>query len=490
MTPQPSAPRTLIRGGSIVAFDGEGHRMLEDGVLVFAGDRIVHVGPSFAGEVDVVIDAAGMLVMPGLISTHCHLRLNEGYRMVIDGGRRDFMRSGFLNYAGPKAGSSRGFVQDQDLDAAVSFALMSLLRFGVTTAVELDNGGHDRGETVARLAGECGIRLYYSPYVTAAQYRFRPDGILDQVWDEAAGFAGLAQAADFIDRHQGGSDGRVQGIVVLNEFFAATPALRREALALARAKGVRLTTHFSEQLYEFHEILRTFGGTPVEVAAREGFLGPDVILGHCLYVGGHSMTSYPHPDDLRILAESGATVSHSPVAYSRRGIAFESLQRFLDAGIGLSLGTDSMPLDLIREMNCAAVTCKIVERNHEAGRAADVFTAATLGGARALGRDDLGRLAPGAKADIVLVDMDNLAVGPILDPIRMLVHCGAGDMVDTVIVDGVTRVRGKRPLFWDETSVRRAARASAARIWSSFQAYDWAGRELEEVYPPSFRRWS
>jgi cytosine/adenosine deaminase-related metal-dependent hydrolase len=480
---------TLIENGTVVAYDGREHRILKDGVVVYRGDRIVHVGRSFEGPVDERIDASTMLVIPGFISTHCHLRLNEGYRMVIDGGRRDFLRSGFPNYGGPKVGSDRIFLQDQDESVAVSFALMSLLRFGVTTAVELDNGGRDGGETVARLAGECGIRLYYSPFFTGATYRFTETGIFELTHNEEAGFKGLDRAASYIERHHGSHGDRLRGIFVLNEFYASTTKLRKAAIARARDMKVGLTTHFSEQVFEFHDTLRKYGATPVEVIAREGFIGPDVILGHCKFVSGNSAVGYPFKGDLELLAESGATVAHSPVAYARRGSALESFQRFLDAGVRMSIGTDSMPHDVIREMNVAALACKMIEKNNESAKAADLFNAATLGGATALGRDDLGRLASGAKADIVLVDFDNLGIGPALDPIRMLVHSGEGDMVDTVIVDGVTRVRGGKPLFWDERKVKADAREAAAKTWNNFAQYHWTGKPVEDIFPPSFKAW-
>src|SRR5947199_7165284 len=101
-------------------------------------------------------------------------------------------------------------------------------------------------------------------------------------------------------------------------------------------------------------------------------------------------------------------------------------------------------------MRWASNLCKIVENDFTLGTAADVFGAATLGGARALGRDDLGRLAPGAKADVVVVDLGKLRIGPYRDPIRALVQCGTGDDVEQVWVDGRVVVEGGRVLGVDQ----------------------------------------
>src|SRR4030081_2636771 len=119
----------------------------------------------------------------------------------------------------------------------------------------------------------------------------------------------------------------------------------------------------------------------------------------------HSWAHYPYVDDLQMLADSGASVAHAPQKYAKMGIMLESFERYRQLGINVALGTDTFPQDMIAEMRLAGLMCLFAEGNFRVGKALDVFDAATLGGAKALGRDDLGRLAAGAKADIVLVDL-------------------------------------------------------------------------------------
>jgi len=123
--------------------------------------------------------------------------------------------------------------------------------------------------------------------------------------------------------------------------------------------------------------------------------------------------------------------------------------------------------------------------------AGEVFEAATLNGARSLGRDDIGRLAPGARADIVIIDLtgrDSLRYGPVRDPIKSLVDCGIGDDVDTVIVDGVVRVEGGRIPGVDFAALRRQAQEAGERIWNGWQNWDSLGRSADEMSPFSFPR--
>jgi cytosine/adenosine deaminase-related metal-dependent hydrolase len=263
----------------------------------------------------------------------------------------------------------------------------------------------------------------------------------------------------------------------------------RRTRELADKLKVGVSIHVAEQVYEFHEALRRTGRTPVGILAENGFLGPDAVLGHCRFVGGNSQTAYPHDDDLDVLADSGATVAHAPLAGARRGGALESFQRFLDRGVRLSIGTDTYPLDVIAEMHAAALLCKVTDRNHEVARTADVFRAATLGGAKALGRTDLGRLAPGAKADIVIIDFRRLRVGPVYDPVRSLLHAATGEHVRTVIIDGVAVVEDGAVQSWDMREVAAEVRLSAKRIWSAFPDCHWSGQPVERVWPPAFKHW-
>jgi 5-methylthioadenosine/S-adenosylhomocysteine deaminase len=146
---------------------------------------------------------------------------------------------------------------------------------------------------------------------------------------------------------------------------------------------------------------------------------------------------------------------------------------------------------MILQMRNASYVGKVASRNLKAATAAEVFEAATISGARSVGRDDLGRLAPGAKADIVIIDLtagDTLRYGPIRDPIKSLVDCGIGDDVDTVIVDGVVRMEGGRIPGVDFAALRRQAQAAGERIWDSWANWDSLGRSADEMSPFSFPR--
>jgi cytosine/adenosine deaminase-related metal-dependent hydrolase len=156
------------------------------------------------------------------------------------------------------------------------------------------------------------------------------------------------------------------------------------------------------------------------------------------------------------------------------------------AGVKIGLGTDTYPLDIIAEMRYASLISRLVDRNASGARPADIFNAATVGGADALGRKDLGRLAPGAKADVVIVNLRTTRYGPVRDPINALVEYGSGADVDTVLVDGEIVIANGRSTRIDEDELFAQAEAGAKRAWDSWADRDWNGRSTEDINPPAF----
>ena len=220
-----------------------------------------------------------------------------------------------------------------------------------------------------------------------------------------------------------------------------------------------------------------------------GVLGSGTILGHALIVGGSSWTSWP-AGDVAIMGETATSVAHAAWVFARRGVAMESFARYRAAGVPLSLGTDTCPQSMLEAMRWAAVVSKLVERNTQATTAAHVFDAATLGGARALGREDLGRIAPGARADLVLWKGRSWGMTPLRDPVRNLVYNATAEDVDRVRVDGRLVVAGGRVLATDERALFDALQAGGERMWPRMREFDWASRDADGLSPPTYPKWT
>lgn len=480
---------TEIRGATVIAHDGAGHSRLTSGSVVIKGDSILHVGKTWQGKADEVIDATGKILIPGQISTHAHVAAQELQRSLLDGGEKAFLRSSFLHFLPQRRSGAASVFSVQDMRASLDFGFAALISQGVTTVLAFAPEGPDEGATMLEAAEAAGIRLVWTPAVSGGRYWLEDDGSVTPEVDEAAGMKSLERAQRFIEKHDGALEGRLSGVVVLDEYYLSTPRLRRAAKEVARQKGVPFTMHFLEQHREFFETVAKTGKTPVQLLEQEGVLDPQTILAHCIYIASHSLVQFPVHDDIATLGRYGTAVAHSPVAFSRRGMRLESFERFANAGVQMALGTDTYPLDIFSEMRMASVGGKMADSNYEAVPALSAFNAATLGGAAALGRSDIGRIAPGAKADLVLLDVNNLTFGYNEDPIRAIVHLDSAAATDTVFVDGIKRVENGLPIGLDIDKLLERISRSAGRMADQYAAYHPSGLPFYERFPNSIPDW-
>jgi cytosine/adenosine deaminase-related metal-dependent hydrolase len=472
----------VIRAGHVIAYDGHGHRHLRDGVVVIEGQRIAHVGRSYDGAAETVIDAPHDVLTPGLISTHAHIAGSPLDRSFIeDRGNPQFYMSGLFEML-----PVRGAAQDREGDrACVDFSMPEMLRSGCTTVMEM--GG--AGEYVAERAGVHGMRCYVAQAYRSGRWVTYDGRRVSWELNEEAGHQGLARALEFINTYDGAHEGLVRGFLCPAQVDTCTESLHVESRRQADALGVPIQTHCSQSTIEFQEMLARNGRTPIKWLSDIGALGPNVILGHAIIIGGSSWSNYP-PGDIRVMADAGCSVAHAPWVFARRGIAMESFARYLAAGVNVSLGTDTNPQNMIEAMRWAAVLSKVVDRQTEIATGADVFTAATLGGARALGRDDLGRIAPGALADLVLWRGRSYTMTPLRDPVKNIVFNATAEDVDRVWVNGRLVVEDNTVLAAEPEKVFAALQAAGERMWPRMGEFDWAGRGADELSPQTFAPWT
>jgi 5-methylthioadenosine/S-adenosylhomocysteine deaminase len=191
-------------------------------------------------------------------------------------------------------------------------------------------------------------------------------------------------------------------------------------------------------------------------------------------------------DDLALLAGSGTSVSYNAWCFIRRGIVMESFPDYIAAGVNMCLGTDTAPQSMIESLRWTAIAGKVAARRTDVSTARDVFDAATVNAAGLLGRDDLGRIAPGAKADLLFWRTDGFTMTPVRDPIRNIVYYAQSSDLADVMVDGRTVVEDGRVLGADVHGATRRVQHAAERVWSRWPAADWAKRSLEEVAPQTY----
>ncbi|MFP4635558.1 MAG: 8-oxoguanine deaminase [Nitriliruptoraceae bacterium] len=396
---------------------------------------------------EVVVDAGGGIVTAGLVNTHHHL-----YQWLTRGravGRDLF---GWLTELYP--------VWEQldaaDVHAAALVGLGELAVTGCTTAADhhyLVPGGDDAVfDAIAEAAGQVGIRLHLA---RGSMDLGQSDGGLppDHVVEDRDAI--LASTAAVADRWHDGS--LIVVTVAPCSPFTVTDGLMTESAELARSRGLRLHTHLAETLEEQYDCLERFGCRPVEYAEDLGWIADDVWVAHGI-----------HLDDSEVarLGAAGTGVAHCPSSNARLGAGSCRVSDLVAAGAPVGLGVDGPASNEVGGLH-AELRQALYTARQRTGRPGDLMPAdalrlATVGGAACLGRDDIGELAPGRRADLVIWPAGDLDDVP--DPIDGLV-LGPDRRARTVLVGGVTVVEDGQLVRTDLEAAHRELARRARRLW-------------------------
>jgi cytosine/adenosine deaminase-related metal-dependent hydrolase len=473
--------------------------LFRNGVVVYEDDTIIHVGPDFDGTVDQTIDAKGKLVSPGFIDTHVHSGHLAPLRLITDVGRADYFGQPFFEFTTPRQGTVVGgdprYVTSEQTTSQVTnvwaeFTVAELLRNGTTTFIEFGARAHVQ-QSLADALGVLGIRGYLGAGFNIGRWEGGEGGKLVRVIDLEYGRKIFAEAVAFVNKIDGEHQGRAKGMLVPTGVEMCSLEQLRDTARLARELNMPVAIHAAYSVLEFIDVIREHQRTPIELLEDVGLLGlgPMLNIGHGNLVAEHRRLPYSGGNDIGLIGKHGCSVSHCPINIVRRARFLDSWKKYKQAGVNLCLGSDTFPRDMIMQMREASYMGKVIGEDLRSATAAEVFEAATLGGARSLARDDIGRLSAGAKADIILIDLTGngtFRYGPVRDPIKSLVECGIADDVDTVIVDGVTRMTNRTIPGVDVERIRLAAQQAGERMWKHWADWDPLMRTAEQMNPWSF----
>lgn len=427
---------------TIVGYDEnrQGHGYLSDGDVAYDANGFVQVGGRYDGVFADEMSGKDRMLLPGFVNVHCHSGEEPISKGVFeDEGTAALWGNALYEY------SNLIEISDSAVEASLTVMLGDLMRSGVTTLVDIA-GPHDSWlPTLAK----SGVRAYAAPGFREAAWHVEDSRRLDLVWDKSRGREAFARALEVVDAARAHPSGRLGGIVSPSQVETCSADLLQAAAEAARARNVPITVHAAQTMAEHEELMRRTGLTAVQYLDSLGVLGEDLIIGHCIFVDGHSWTRQRTDTDLGLLAERRATVAHCPVTFSRSGMVLQSLGRYRRRGVNVALGTDSYPFNMLEEMRQAMICSRVAGGSVFDVGTADLFEAATLAGARGLGRSDIGRIAPGAKADFSIIDLKHAAMQPVYDPLRNLLHCAAERAVEAVYVDGSAVMRQGKPVHLD-----------------------------------------
>ncbi len=344
--------------------------------------------------------------------------------------------------------------------AAAAVGLAELALSGCTTTTDhhyvFPASAPELLEAEIDVAGEIGVRFHPcrgSMDLGQSGGGLPPDSVVEETDDI------LARTEQAIRRFHDREPGAMLRIAVAPcSPFSATDRLMRESVELARRHGVRLHTHIAETKDEEAFCEERFGRRPLELLDDLGFLGPDVWLAHCVHLS---------EKDIRRLAESGTSVAWCPTSNLRLGSGIAPARSLLDEGADVGLGVDGSASNdagsMIAEARQAMLTGRAV-RGPEAMSAREALRVATRGGAACLGREDIGSLEPGKRADVALFEVEGLGfAGAEADPVAAVLHC-LPSRVRHLFVEGRAVVRDGRLANVDEEAVAAEGRRVGTRI--------------------------
>lgn len=437
----------LIRGATVVTMNDR-RDVFPRGEVLIVGDRVAKVGP--AGTVapaeaaghDVLDAPPGRVLIPGLVQSHVHLCQTLFRNRADDLALLDWLRERIWPCEAAHDAAS--------LAASAELGVAELLRGG-TTAI-LDMGTVRHTEAIFEVARRTGIRA------TIGKCHMDVDAGQPAPLREGTR-ASLAEALALADRWHGAEAGRLRYAFAPRFVLSCSEELLRDVGAAARERGARLHTHASENLDECRAVRELKGRDNIDWLCAIGLGGENLCLAHCV----HATDA-----ELELMAQLGVKALHCPSSNLKLASGIARVPEMLDRGISVSIGADGAPcnnnLDVFVEMRLAA----LIQKPRLGPRvlpALRVLELATIEGARALGLgDEIGAIEAGRKADLALLDLEDLATVPGGDPYGRVVYAAQSRHVTDVWVDGRAVVRNRILLTLDEERVRARAWEELAKL--------------------------
>ena len=440
----------LIRNADVVVTMNASRDELSGADVHVRDGVILAIGPGLAAPGAEVIDARGCVVTPGLVNTHHHLY--QTLTRAVPGGQ-DALLFGWLKTLYPiwaRFGPEEMFVSAQ-----VGLAELALSGCTMTSDhLYLYPNGARLDDTIAA-AAEVGLRFH--PTRGAMSIGESPGGLPPDslVEREPAILEDMIRVVDRFHDPRPGAMVRV-GLAPCSP-FSVSRELMRDAAVLARDKGVMLHTHLAENDEDIAYSLAQFGCRPGQYAEELGWTGADVWHAHCVKLDG---------SEIELFSRSLTGVSHCPCSNCRLGSGIAPVRAMRDAGVKVGLGVDGSASNdagnLVAEARMAMLLQRVA-RGADAMSAREALEIATLGGAQVLGREDLGSVEPGKRADLAIWDLSGVEAAGSWDPVAALLLCGP-TRVRHLVVEGRQVVRDGQMVTLDLASVLDRQRWLAERL--------------------------
>lgn len=422
--------RMLIKHGTILTMR-EGEQPIA-GDLLIEGDRIMEVAPFIEQPADLVIEARGMAVMPGLINAHNHGAMSLLRAFSDDRKLMDWLEKKML--------PAEARMTEEDVYWGTQLAIAEMIRSGTTSFADM----YVFMDAVAQAVLDSGMRASLTRGL---------------VFLEDDGGKRMQEGIDLIEKWSGAGEGRITTMLGPHAPYTCPPEPLRDVIALARERGIPLHIHLAETKEEIVKIREKYGQTPTEYLYHLGmFEQSHVLLAHAVHLTRR---------DLGFLRGMRGGVAHNPVSNLKLGCGIAPVMEMKKHGITVGLGTDgagsATTLDMFAEIKAATWMQKLDYGDPTQLSAEEALRMATIESAKLLGIDhEVGTLEAGKKADVILIDLNQPHLQPVHNLASLLAYSANGSDVDTVIVNGKVLMRERQltTLSWEEVQKEAAGRAT------------------------------
>lgn len=413
----------------------EAEEIIEKGYVLINDNLIQAVGSGDPpeGQYERVIDGTNRVVLPGLINTHTHAAMTLLRSYADDLPLMEWLET--------KIWPLEDRLTGEDIYWGTLLAIAEMIKSGTTTFTDM----YFHMDRVAQAVQQSGIRAVLSRGMIGV-------GPAHQL--------AMEESRQFIQEWHGGADGRITVMLGPHAPYTCPPDYLQQVVALARETGVGINIHVAETRDEMNTIARDYGMSPVALLEKTGVFECPVVAAHCVHVSD---------EDIEILRKHNVGIAHNPESNMKLASGIAPVPQMLAAGLAVGIGTDGASsnndLDMLQETRTCAFLHKVNTMDPTVLPAAQALKMATKIGAQALRLDkQIGSLAPGYKADLILIDLDKPHMTPRYDILANLVYAGQASDVDTVIIDGRIIMEGRRLLTIDEDEILHQCKNIARRL--------------------------
>ena len=429
--------KQLLKHCDILTLEQGGWRTWKNAYLGVDGDTICYLSETAPqGRYDDEKNLSGKLVLPGLINCHCHSPMVFLRGLGSDLNLQDWL----FQYIFP----TEAKWTDAGVRAASELSLLEMIACGITSFSDM----YYHCDEIVGAAIEAGIKLN-----VCRSTQGRPDLPFAENTDCKEGVA-------LFDRWDGAANGRIKVDLCIHAEYTNTPDTMRAYAAVCKEKGTRLHLHLSETRSEQEACIQKYGMTPAFLMDSLGVFDNPVLAAHCVWVTD---------EDIELMKARGVSPVHCPSSNMKIGSGFAPVQKMLDRGLNVTLGTDGAAsnnnLNMFEELHLAAIIHNGYLNDPTVMKPADLLKMATVNGAKAQGRSDTGELRVGKKADLIAIDFDKPHLIPALDYPAMLAYAVQDSDVCLNMVDGRILYENGEYKTLDAEKIKATARTALEALY-------------------------